>query len=117
MGQGPVKGAQRAAQAAAGAVAWDQLVTEPVTGRASNGAEISLAAVQSRLEGELVCLDIWLGEHVPGQPPHVILANPPTLVEDPAGDVEMGGKTWREDPLAAVVEALSGSIAPVRKVR
>lgn len=32
--------------------------------------------------------------------------NPPTLVQDPRGDVEVRGKQYREDPLAAVARVI-----------
>jgi hypothetical protein len=42
------------------------------------------------------------------------IVNPPTLVEDPAGDVIGGdGRRYRHDPLAAVAEVI-GSLGGAR---
>lgn len=41
--------------------------------------------------------------------PHYRIFNPPTLVEDPEGSVELRGKRWTLDPLRAVAEAVAAS--------
>ena len=35
--------------------------------------------------------------------------NPPTLVQDPQGDIELHGRRYREDPLAAVAQVILGA--------
>lgn len=35
--------------------------------------------------------------------------NPPTLVHDPQGDIELHGRRYREDPLAAVAQVILGA--------
>lgn len=37
-----------------------------------------------------------------GAPPHFRIFNPPILAPDPAGDIEIGGRRYREDPVRAV---------------
>lgn len=38
---------------------------------------------------------------------HFRIFNPPTLVEDPAGDIEANGTRYRLDPIVAVVESVA----------
>lgn len=45
-------------------------------------------------------VEIWLSN--PLYPPTFRIFNPTTLVEDPEGPIEEGGRHWREDPLGAV---------------
>lgn len=39
--------------------------------------------------------------------PHIRVINPPRYIPDPAGPVEMGGKQWRDDPLAALAHVIA----------
>jgi hypothetical protein len=39
--------------------------------------------------------------------PHWRIVNPPLLAQDPAGDVEIGGRRYRADPFAALAEAVA----------
>src|SRR5262245_59670765 len=38
--------------------------------------------------------------------PHFKIWNPPLLVEDPVGEVELGGRRYREDPIGAIAEVI-----------
>jgi hypothetical protein len=50
-------------------------------------------------------VEIWFGKHE--GPPDWRINNPPTLVKDPTGEVDLGERgRYREDPLAAVAEAI-----------
>lgn len=42
-----------------------------------------------------------------GTEAHYRVVNPPTLVRDGAGDIDVGGRAHREDPLGAVAHAIS----------
>jgi hypothetical protein len=39
--------------------------------------------------------------------PHFRIFNPPTLVADPTGDIELNGQRFREDPLAALGQVVA----------
>ena len=52
-------------------------------------------------------LDVRLRGDTQGGDPHFRIWNPPLLVEDPLGDIELGGRKFREDPLGAVAEAIA----------
>jgi hypothetical protein len=49
-----------------------------------------------------------------GAPPSgdsdIVVVNPPTLVRDPSGDIEVAGRMYREDPLAALAEVLTRNL-------
>ncbi|HEY3689651.1 MAG TPA: hypothetical protein VGL46_05035 [Pseudonocardiaceae bacterium] len=62
-------------------------------------------------------VDIYADGATVGGDPHFRIINPPMLVEDPAGDIVVTSKrrdgrmvtrTFREDPLAAIAEAIAG---------
>lgn len=69
-------------------------------------------------EQDLEWVEVFLGGQPEGGDPHFRLFNPPTLAEDPAGDIERNGRRYREDPLLAVAQvvALSGGAEPSRKM-
>ena len=49
----------------------------------------------------------WVEVFTPGPgETHYRIFNPPTLAEDPNGPIAIGTKRFREDPLAAVAEAI-----------
>lgn len=51
-------------------------------------------------------VDVRLQGETESQDPHFRVVNPPLLVEDPAGPVEINGKRFREDPLAALARVI-----------
>lgn len=55
------------------------------------------------------CIDIWTGSRTEA-PPDYRIFNPPTLAQDPEGDIEVGGKMYREDPMAAIAEVILSPI-------
>lgn len=56
-------------------------------------------------ESEVAYLEVTVGGPAGGDP-HYRVVNPPQLVEDPDGDVELRGRRWRVDPLAALAEVI-----------
>jgi hypothetical protein len=52
-------------------------------------------------------VDVYLEGQTESGETHYRIINPPTLVQDPAGDIEVRGVMYREDPLAAIAEAIS----------
>jgi hypothetical protein len=52
-------------------------------------------------------VEVHLGGDVEGGDPHYRIENPPTLVSDPAGDIELATGRYRHDPLAAVAELVA----------
>lgn len=83
----------------------------PVAVGLPDGRAVYLGHVQE-IEGGV---EVWLGEKN-GEPAYRIF-NPPTLARDPLGDIEVRGQMYREDPLAAVAEAIAGHQQTEKKVR
>lgn len=119
-------GRQGAAQRAERMVsAWGQRAfvednPDPYVRRTRHG-EVSLVQVQGAvLPDGLKVVEVHAGGQVEGGDPHFVIVNPPTLVEDPAGDVEISGRRFREDPLAALAEVVGmhgGAMTGKRKRR
>lgn len=63
----------------------------------------------------------WLEVRVAGDvpDPQFRIYNPPTLAVDPAGEHEVGGRRFTEDPLLALAQVLGmyGGAEPQRKLR
>lgn len=55
----------------------------------------------------------WVDVHLAGTPdggdPHFRIFNPPTLASDPAGTVLVDGRSYREDPVAAIAEVIAAN--------
>lgn len=64
-------------------------------------------------------VEILMDGETEGEDPHFRIFNPPTLVSDPYGDVEIHGARYREDPLEALAEVLAmyGGARPERRKR
>lgn len=91
----------RAVQAAADAV----LVNGPYAVATPYG-EVRIQAVTSTFAGGTAWVDVYTqgdthGEH------HYRVVNPPTLVADPAGSIQINGRWYREDPLRALAYAVA----------
>lgn len=68
----------------------------------------------------LAYLEVWVGGETISGDPHFRVVNPPLLVRDPEGDVEVRGELHREDPLAALAEVIGasgGALATRRRSR
>ena len=57
-------------------------------------------------EREVEWVDVHLAGLTQAGDPHFRIFNPPSLVRDPAGDIEVGGTNYRRDPLAALAEII-----------
>lgn len=57
----------------------------------------------------IIHLEVRLAGPVVGDDPHFRIFNPPTLVEDPNGDVQERGRRYRVDPVAAVAELIASA--------
>lgn len=76
----------------------------PVAVGLPNGQAVYLGHVQE-IEGGV---EVWLGNNPNTDlPPAYRIFNPPTLVRDPLGSVEVRGQRYREDPLAAIAEVIA----------
>ena len=75
--------------------------TRPVAGR---GAKAVAFGHVELIEGGV---EVWLGTKS-GKPDYRIF-NPPTLVYDAQGDIEVRGRMHREDPLGALAEVIAGA--------
>lgn len=108
-------GRQRAAQRAARTVAaWsarhgEQKGQPPqVYARRTPHGEVHLADVREvTTESGVPAVEVWVAGETEGGDPHFIIVNPPTLTPDPTGPVEINGRTFREDPVAALAEAVA----------
>lgn len=120
---GHEKARQGAAGRAARAVsAWDQrpFVDEPYARRTRHG-EVHLAAVAGIITADgLHAVEVRTAGQTEGGDPHFIIVNPPGLAEDPNGPIELNGRRFRDDPLAALAEVVAqhgGAISGKRKRR
>lgn len=92
---------------------------QPYVVRTRHG-EVRLDAVEIHQDGDLAWVEVWAGGDAVGADPHFRIFNPPTLTEDPLGDVEIQGRRFREDPMAALAEAVAragGAVQTKRKRR
>lgn len=89
-------------------------MTEPKTYRTRYG-DVTITRVQ---EGEGY-VEVWGAGQLEDDPARWRIHNPPTLVEDPSGEIERHGKRWREDPEAALAEVIGqhGGATAVRHGR
>lgn len=63
-------------------------------------------------DGTTVALDVFVADT---PDPHFRIINPPSLVRDGGGDIQIGGAWFREDPIAAVaavIERAAGQMKP-----
>lgn len=99
---------------------WDEHPGKGVDGayRATvNGHKVTISRIEAGEDDVAAWIDIWTG----GSLPSFRIVNPPTLIRDTRGDIEVeepreDGKThkqrYRYDPLAAVAGAMSRSRMP-----
>lgn len=95
----------RAVQEAAGAVLRKG---HPHVQRTSRGV-VHLTKLTAHKDGEVEWVELHLADGTESGETHYRIFNPPTLVSDPAGDVEVNGRRFRLDPLAAVLEAVASN--------
>jgi hypothetical protein len=95
----------RAVQQAAGAVLKQG---QEYAAQTPHGV-VRVKGLTAHKDGEVEWVEVQLaGETVSGET-HYRIFNPPTLASDPAGDVQVNGRRFRYDPLAAVLEAVGGN--------
>ena len=58
-------------------------------------------------DGEVEWADVFLAGLTEAQDPHFRIYNPPLLVSDPAGGIELRGQRFRRDPMAALAETVA----------
>lgn len=58
-------------------------------------------------EGEVEWADVYLAGLVEAGDPHFRIFNPPLLVADPTGDIEVRGQRFRHDPMAALADTVA----------
>lgn len=94
--------------------------TDGVLSIQPSGSDQTVAIGQvtySQQDDTVPYVDVYTAGPTVGGDPHFRIINPPTLVEDPNGDIVVtskapNGKTvtrkYREDPVAAIAEAIAG---------
>jgi hypothetical protein len=70
--------------------------------------EVQFASIKKATDAEgAELVEVYLqGETVTGEA-HFRIYNPPLLTEDPTGPIEIGGRHYREDPVAAIAEVIA----------
>lgn len=101
------------------AESWEQFQGKGHDGVArfsSRGRDVVIARIEYGEEGDNAWVDVWSDPR--SVKPSLRIVNPPILVPDPQGDVRVtvtrpDGRVsvirYREDPVAAIVDALGGS--------
>lgn len=79
---------------------------EPTAVPTSRGA-VHIARIDTHEEAGRSWIDVHLDGDTEGGDPHFRIVNPPTLVRDPYGEIEVRGERYRDDPLAAVAEVIA----------
>lgn len=100
------RGAERAQRTAE---AWAEHIVgqeEPTYIGQSARGPVVLESVQVVTEQGITWLDARTRGETETQDPHFRIVNPPLLVEDPTGPIVINGRTFREDPLAALAQAI-----------
>jgi hypothetical protein len=115
----PERGAQRAARMVA---AWSKRGGKKggVFATRTRGGEVHLEDVSAREDANgQVCVDVTLAGTTEGGESHFVVYNPPLLATDPTGPIEINGRRFREDPLAALAEvvALNGGARTEKRKR
>lgn len=115
----PERGAQRAARTIA---AWSKRGGKRggVYATRTRAGEVHLEDVAQREDSAgQVYVDVTLAGTTEGGDPHFVIYNPPLLATDPTGPIEINGRRFREDPLAALAEvvALNGGARTEKRKR
>lgn len=64
--------------------------------------QVHICDVTSAETDGVAYVEVTVAGETVGGDPHFRIFNPPTLVPDPDGPVEVRGRTYREDPMAAL---------------
>jgi hypothetical protein len=68
---------------------------------------VHIERIEAGKDGEVEWVDVFLAGETVADDPHFRIYNPPTLVLDPAGDIEVHGKLHRLDPMAALADTVA----------
>ncbi len=75
--------------------------------RMTKAGEVQIRRVRTFVDEDgMTVVEVHVNGPVDGGDPHFRVINPPGLVEDPAGDVALGNRRYRADPLAALAEVI-----------
>ncbi len=74
---------------------------------AARSGEVRISNLVYEETPESVVVDVRLAGVTTGGETHFRIVNPPTLVPDDAGNIVVGGRVFREDPLAALVAVIA----------
>lgn len=70
--------------------------------------EVQFASIVTKTDtAGLDYAEVYTAGSTVNNDPHWRIWNPPLLVEDPFGDIVIDGKTFREDPIQAIAEAIA----------
>lgn len=69
--------------------------------------EVHFAQIDPHEEGGRSWVEVRLDGPTAGGDPHFKIVNPPTLVPDPLGEIEVNGARYRHDPIAALAEVIA----------
>jgi hypothetical protein len=98
----------RAIRTDVGDLAPDEILAVP-----TEFGTVNISSVHTVIDGGRSHVEVSLAGTTEGGDPNFVIVNPPTLVEDPNGDVIRGdGKRFRRDPaaaLATVIASLGGA--------
>lgn len=68
---------------------------------------VHIESIRERKTKGVTYVDVHLAGETEGGDPHFRIVNPPALVADPRGDVEINGVKYRHDPEAALAEVIA----------
>jgi hypothetical protein len=68
---------------------------------------VHMQSLEFGKDGEVEWVDVTLAGETEAGDPHYRIYNPPALVCDPLGDIEVRGVMHRRDPLAALAEVVA----------
>jgi hypothetical protein len=68
---------------------------------ATTAGDVTIAGLSVGTDDTCGWVDVQVDDGQSGES-HFRVVNPPRYVEDPAGDIEINGKRFRDDPLAAL---------------
>lgn len=72
---------------------------------ATMDGDVAITSIAADNDGQVGWVDVMVEDCESGDP-HFRVVNPPLYAEDPAGDVEINGRRFRYDPVAAVAESI-----------
>lgn len=77
---------------------------------APSGQNVRIERIELSPESaETAYIDVYLAGQPESGDVHYRIINPPTLVPDRAGPVDIGGVRYREDPLAAIAHVIASN--------